>query len=154
MRVWIKNFDYHKNKGYQFFESEICTDKMAMGIEGDFEMATQFVSMSEFLEIEKQLSDLQEKYDRAVEVARFYGDINNWTGEDINGWNCTNVIRVEDQETLEAVWVKGCDTEADVYDDCGGKKAREFLKSIESNEVQFEPCGKCLCKCACEEEDE
>lgn len=41
---------------------------------------------------EKQLSDLQEKYDRAVEV-------------------------------------------------------------IKSSEVQFEPCGKCLCKCACEEEE-
>ena len=80
-----------------------------------------------FKQLEKQLSDLQEKYDRAVEVARLYAEgmivksdysevtsVTRFHATGINRKNSTN----GEFETTENRF---------------GKKAREFLKSIEGN---------------------
>ena len=32
--------------------------------------------------------------------------------------------------------------------------ANEYKKKYGIDQVEFEPCGKCLCRCTCEEEDE
>ena len=79
-------------------------------------------------QLKQELQKTREQLEKAESVIKFYADINNWTGEDINGWNCTNVIEPDDQETLETVWIKGCGTEKDIYDDCGGKRARQYFK--------------------------
>ena len=64
----------------------------------------------------KQLSDLQEKYDRAVEVVNSYAD---------TGLFCPNVFGSDaDQQQCS------CGRTHLV----GGRKAREFLKSIEEEE--------------------
>ena len=95
--------------------------------------------MGKIEQLEKKLSDLQEKYERAVEVARFYGKVNHWLG-------------LTDKVPFDVLkWIRVVEDDMD-KNNIGGKKAREFLKSIESSEVQFEPCGKCLNKCSCEKD--
>ena len=73
--------------------------------------------------IQTKLSDLQEKYDRAVEVARFYGNIDHMHEKLISFGGSFN-YRGDDWELL------GVD---DSYKSIifHGKIAREFLKSIE-----------------------
>jgi hypothetical protein len=96
------------------------------GIEPEFrELALIGASFDAGVEV------VQKELDEAVEVIRFYADINNWTGEDCNGWNSTNVIHESDQdERLTAVWIKGGDNQEDEYDNVGGKRAREFLAKV------------------------
>jgi len=80
----------------------------------------------------KHIEKLELENQKLKECLGFYGDINNWTGEDCNGWNSTNVTHESDQdERLLAVWKMGCDKYEDEYDNVGGKRARALLKELE-----------------------
>ncbi len=77
-----------------------------------------------------QIIQLKQQLTEANEALRFYGDLSNWRGEDMNGWNATNIICESDQdEKLVGAWEKGCAyPEEDEYEDVGGKRARAYIE--------------------------
>ena len=91
---------------------------------------TRNVQFSKQLEnLNQELKKKDQIIEKAESVIKFYSDISNWKGEDCNGWNSTNVIHEDDQETVIGVWEKGCNYPVeDEYDNCGGKQARQYFK--------------------------
>jgi len=74
MKIWVKNFGYHKKKKYQFFETEICINREAMKLEDDFSSSSEFVSIGELNQLKSQLADYEKALidiSNHVEVFKF-----------------------------------------------------------------------------------